>query len=432
MYSQFSLLVLLIVLFGAGCGTIKGRTATEQLLVSDAVDQSIDQIDFSRLSGSSVYLDLRYLKPVRGVGFVNSEYIISSLRERMILANCRLTENRDDAECVVEVRVGALGSDHHEVNYGVPGSQTINQTAALVTSAPLPSVPEISLAKTDSSRAAAKISLFAYERETFEPIWQSGTSQGVSLAQSTWVLGAGPFQKGEIYEKNGAFQTPPIELPDVETERFIQPMVAFFKRPFSSARSQRNRLQSFLLPPDQVVQTTRSTGKLEASTPGSQEREPAGDEATDPIEQIASSRASTDAPERVVSGNEVSADTVAGAPALPDSLPPRGPDSAHSRVVQASASEPVNEATFEPYSVEPESASGDPGSGGRPVAISPGAPVAPVAPIEPGVFVVPPHVESNDGVQDDDLSVTYGTLLQRLERISSGQGLAPAMPSVVD
>lgn len=223
------LLLVLIVLLGAltGCGTIKGRTATEQLLVSDAVDQSVDQIDFTPLASEDVFLDVRFLKAVRGVGFVNSEYIISSIRQRMITANCRLTDSATEAKYIVEVRVGALGSDCHEVNYGVPGSQALNQTASLMSNAPLPSVPEISLARTDSCRAAAKISLFAYERESREPIWESGTAQGISLAKSTWILGAGPFQEGDIYEKSEEMQT--IELPEIHDPQLRQSMFASIK-----------------------------------------------------------------------------------------------------------------------------------------------------------------------------------------------------------
>lgn len=211
----------------SGCGTIKGRTATEQLLVSDAVDQSVAQIDFTPLAGEDVFLDVQFLRAVRGVGFVNSEYIISSLRQRMITANCRLTNSESDAKYIVEVRVGALGSDCHEVNYGVPGSQAINQTASLMSSAPLPSVPEISLARTDSCRAAAKISLFAYERESREPIWESGTAQGVSLAKSTWILGAGPFQEGDIYEETDLLKS--IQVPEIYDPKLKESMYAAVK-----------------------------------------------------------------------------------------------------------------------------------------------------------------------------------------------------------
>lgn len=226
-----SFLVVFALTSMSGCGSIKGRTATEQLLVSDAVDQSIHKIDFSGLAGKDVYLDCKYLKSVRSVGFVNADYVISSLREQMTIAGCRLQESAAQAELIAEVRVGCLGSDCHEVNYGIPGSQALNQTASLLASAPLPSVPEISIAKTDSCSAAAKISLFAYERESREPIWESGPSQATSLAKSTWVLGAGPFQEGDIYQDAEALQNHPINLPDagIGPSSFGRPVFALLK-----------------------------------------------------------------------------------------------------------------------------------------------------------------------------------------------------------
>ncbi|MEM7314771.1 MAG: DUF6655 family protein, partial [Planctomycetota bacterium] len=96
-----------------GCGTIKGRAATDQLLLSDAVDRTISQVNFRELSGAKVYLDSSYIKSVRSSGFVNCDYIVSSLRELLIRDGCHLQDSAKDAEYVVEVRVGALGTDNH-------------------------------------------------------------------------------------------------------------------------------------------------------------------------------------------------------------------------------------------------------------------------------------------------------------------------------
>ena len=163
-------MALLSVAVGTGCGTIKGQTATDQLLVSDAVDRTLSQISFAPLAGSKVYLDTQFVRSIRAVGCVDSLYVISAMRELMIRDGCLIEESRAESEYIVEVRMGALGTDNHEVNYGVPGSSTFNQTASLLTSAPLlPAIPEVSLAKKDERRAAVKLSVFAYNRETKEP-----------------------------------------------------------------------------------------------------------------------------------------------------------------------------------------------------------------------------------------------------------------------
>ena len=196
-----------------GCGTIKTRSGTDQLLMSDAVDRSIRQMDLAALSGCTVFLDTKYIRQVRGVGFVNSDYIIAALRERMMTSGCLLEERRDDADYIVEARVGALGTDGHEITYGIPASQTLNSAANLVSSSPvMPSVPEISLAKRDERRAEVKLGVFAYHRESRMPVWQPGTVQGTSMAKATWFLGAGPFEQGTIYESVQLAGQPIAEL----------------------------------------------------------------------------------------------------------------------------------------------------------------------------------------------------------------------------
>ena len=106
--------LLLLATLATGCGTTTNRIATEQLLISDAVDRAVEDIDFSYLSGDLVYLDTTYLKSVRGNGYANTDYIVSSLREQMAAAGCRIEDSKEKAKIIVEARVGALGTDGHE------------------------------------------------------------------------------------------------------------------------------------------------------------------------------------------------------------------------------------------------------------------------------------------------------------------------------
>lgn len=190
-----------------GCGSTKNRLATDQLLASDAVDRAVSKIDFRSLSGQTVFLDTQYLKsdPKRGIGYVDGDYVISSLRQQITAAGCLMKESVGDAEFVIEARLGALGIDDREVVYGLPASNALKaaaDAAAAVSAAPsaIPSIPEMSIARREDHAAAAKISCFAYHRETREPVWQSGLAIAKSKAKDTYILGAGPFQKGEIYK----------------------------------------------------------------------------------------------------------------------------------------------------------------------------------------------------------------------------------------
>lgn len=192
---------VLVLLSAVGCGTTKSRLATEQLLVSDAVDQAVADIDFSVMAGQKVFFDAQYINNIKGIGFVNSEYIISSLRQQMVAADCRLQEAEDDADFVVEARVGTLGTNGHEIVYGVPANNAISAASQIVPNTPaIPAIPELALAKRDNHLGAAKIAVFAYERESRRPVWQSGTSKAKSTAQDFWIFGAGPFQRGSVYD----------------------------------------------------------------------------------------------------------------------------------------------------------------------------------------------------------------------------------------
>lgn len=195
--------------FLLGCGATKSFTATEQLLMSDAVDSTIAKMDFRALGGHKVFLDTTYVvgagKVIPGVAMpinlINSDYVISALRQQLTAAGCMLVDSRDAAEIICEARCGALGTDGHTVTYGIPANNFLNSASAVIPGTPtLPSIPELSVAKREMKSAAAKVSVFAYDRETREPLWQSGIAQAGSSARDTWILGIGPLQYGNIYK----------------------------------------------------------------------------------------------------------------------------------------------------------------------------------------------------------------------------------------
>ncbi len=201
-------MLLVLLISATGCGTTKSFTATEQLLMSDAVDSTISKMDFRALSGHKVFLDTQYVvgagKVIPGVAMpvnlVNSDYIISGLRQQLTAAGCMLVDTKELAEIVCEARCGALGTDGNSMIYGLPASNFLSTASSVIPgSPPLPAIPEISVAKRELKSAAAKVSVFAYDRETREPLWQSGIAQAGSSARDTWILGVGPLQYGSIY-----------------------------------------------------------------------------------------------------------------------------------------------------------------------------------------------------------------------------------------
>jgi hypothetical protein len=191
--------VLLALLLAAivGCGTTKwsdtARTATEQLLISDAIDRSVSDFDFSALAGKSVFFDNTYLK-----GSVDENYVVSSLRQHLLASGCYLMETREAADYVVEARAGAVGTDRSDLLFGVP-SVNVPTVPGLPMAVPS-TIPEIPLAKTTNQKAVAKLAVFAYNRRTGRPVFQTGVDPAISTARNSWLFGAGPFRRGTIYD----------------------------------------------------------------------------------------------------------------------------------------------------------------------------------------------------------------------------------------
>ncbi|MCE9555859.1 MAG: hypothetical protein K8T91_21125 [Planctomycetes bacterium] len=192
------LVVSLVALVGPlvfGCGTTHWsdtkRTATEQMLLSDAIDRAVSKIDLRPLAGQKVFLDRAPLKDT-----VDENYTVSVLRQHMMASGCILKEKAEEADYVVEARAGVVGTSRHDVLYGMPSTD-------LPQGGPVPGVPnripEIPIAKKTDQQGVAKVALFAYHRQSGIPLWQSGNSRVASTVKDTWVLGIGPFEQGTIH-----------------------------------------------------------------------------------------------------------------------------------------------------------------------------------------------------------------------------------------
>lgn len=183
---------VLFVLAVAGCGTTRmtdtQRAASEMLLISQAVDTTVAQMDCSSLSGQAVYLDTQYLD-----GTVDKGYVIGTLRQHLLASGVRLLEDRKSADYVVEARSGGVGTDRHGLLVGIP--QTSIPAISLVQAT---NIPEIALIKRTEMKGVAKLAVLAYERKTGNMVWQSGLMESRSNLRDTWVFGAGPFSEGTI------------------------------------------------------------------------------------------------------------------------------------------------------------------------------------------------------------------------------------------
>lgn len=179
---------LVVVSWIGGCATQKesftARTGVEQLLISTAVDRSLDRFDFQPLAGRNIFLETKYLD------CVDKNYIALALRERLLKQGTRLVEKAESAEVVVEVASGGVGTDGQELFVGIP-------------EIPLPppspvAIPRLSLMTRTKMNGTAKLLVIAYDAKTKTPVMQSGVSLARS-DQNNWnVLGAGPVQTGSL------------------------------------------------------------------------------------------------------------------------------------------------------------------------------------------------------------------------------------------
>ena len=183
--------VLMVVGLG-GCGTTKTtstpRSATEQLLLTNAWDSALQKVDFRPLAGVPVFLD------TANVTAIDQGWVVSSLRQAMLTQGVLLRPKAELAQWVVEARVGAYGTDEHNWMIGIQQT-TIPQT---ITGMPAGTIPEIPLAKKSDQRGVAKLALFAYDKASGQLVWNSGTMLAVATAKDVHVLGLGPIQSGTI------------------------------------------------------------------------------------------------------------------------------------------------------------------------------------------------------------------------------------------
>src|SRR5262245_39985669 len=169
----------------AGCGTTRmtdtSRSATEMLLVSQAIDRSINQLDFTAMAGKPVFFEEKVLD-----GVTDKNYLASSLRSKMLADGCLLVEERPKATYVVEARSGCVGTERQSLLIGIPQMHL----PTLMPGMPA-AIPEMPLAKSTDQQGVAKVLVFAYNRVTGQAVWQPGAQESISRAKDTWVCGAG-------------------------------------------------------------------------------------------------------------------------------------------------------------------------------------------------------------------------------------------------
>ncbi|VAX38432.1 hypothetical protein MNBD_PLANCTO02-3039 [hydrothermal vent metagenome] len=187
----FTLSAITILILATGCATTSTsdtkRTGKEQLLISNAIDQSLDKIDFETFRGTKVFLNEKFLESI------DSKYIVGSVRHRVLNANAILVEKAEKADYVLEVRSGGIGTDNHDAFIGMPKLQIPG---------PVPiSIPEIRLWSRTQQTGLAKIGIVAIDTHSNQILGQGGTTLAKSDDTNTFIFGVGPWRSGSIRDE---------------------------------------------------------------------------------------------------------------------------------------------------------------------------------------------------------------------------------------
>ncbi len=205
-FGAWFLLLLWVVLY-SGCGTTKwsdtGRTATEQLLISSAIEDVIDEFDFYPLSGKKIYLKKD------GVSCTDSQYLIAVLRQQLAANGVFIKDKEDDADYILEIAPGTVGTNRYELMYGISSTEI----PSALTQGTVTSIPEVSLIKRTDQKAEIKLMLWAYNRKSGSIIWQSGTKSKTAYIRDRWFLGIGPITKTSFNPKKIAVGTDEVKVP---------------------------------------------------------------------------------------------------------------------------------------------------------------------------------------------------------------------------
>lgn len=210
----YGLLSVASVLIFAGCASTKtsntARTAKEQMLLSNAVDQSLNKVDFSPLQAQKVFVEEKYLD------CVDKQYVVGSVRHRVMRSGGALVDKVEDATVVMEIRSGGVGTDTSESYLGTP---EIALPGMLT-------IPEIRLAEKKSQYGYAKLGMVIYDAQNRQVLGQGGLAMAQSDDENWYVGGLGPFQSGSLKDDVSRAKLRPRGM----TNRELPTTVAFNTR----------------------------------------------------------------------------------------------------------------------------------------------------------------------------------------------------------
>lgn len=183
---------------GACTSTVRttdpARTATEQFLQSQAVVEAVRQLNVDPLRDRLVYVDGGYLSAT------DRQFLLGEVRAHMIEQGVRVTDHRDQAAVIAEVRTAGLGIDRSGVLVGIPPlvlPATVGEDATLGMITQF-ATPELSLFKNIRQHGFASVAVVAYFADTGDMAASTGPFIGRTQRTDWWLFGLGHQIRGDI------------------------------------------------------------------------------------------------------------------------------------------------------------------------------------------------------------------------------------------
>jgi hypothetical protein len=218
----FVLTGLLLCIAAGGCASIRitdpDHTADELYLENVASKLAVDQLSATVLRDRKVYLETKYLTSTTQPTD-QQMYMVGELRAKLLLTGVRLTEQKKDAEIIMELRSQGISVDHTENLFGLPSSSV----GGVFTGGVAAITPEIAIAKTTLQDGFSSVAFIAYWADSGEVVTASGPYVGRTNRHDYWLFGFGPSTIGNIPpaqpapDTSGGSNSPPQSQPQPTT-----------------------------------------------------------------------------------------------------------------------------------------------------------------------------------------------------------------------
>lgn len=176
---RIPILFAVTALLLAACSTQKEssppRTATEQLLLSTAADRAVKRMALEIPPGKKVFVETNYFEGV------DSKYAVAAIRDRLLKQGVALTDERKEADAVIELRAGALSIDESETLVGIPSMDVPIPLAGAFT------LPEIALFKRGERKGVARFAATSYDAKDGLLVASSEPKSGYAH-KNEWVV----------------------------------------------------------------------------------------------------------------------------------------------------------------------------------------------------------------------------------------------------